>query len=80
MKPTWTIVCAPGVGEAEHDVFRSAFVQMGEQLLDAKLKHDSESGVVRLEQDADAVDLFIVRNVGENVLKVLLILLNAPAV
>ena len=38
-------------------------MQVGEELLDAELKHDSQAGVVGLEQDANSVDFFVVRDV-----------------
>ncbi len=56
---TWGIESVPDIGEEENNVGSGALVQVGEQLLDAKLKHDVELAVVGLEEDADAMDFVI---------------------
>ncbi len=76
--PTRSVVGASGVGEAEDDVVGGALVEVRQELLDAELEHHGQPGVVGLQQDADAVNLLVVRDVGEDVLEVLPILLDAP--
>ena len=56
------------------------FCKMTQQLLDAILEGHSDSGVVGLQQDANAMDFLELSNMGENVLEVHLILLKTSSV
>jgi len=45
------------ISEAKHDIVACTFVQMCQQLFDAELERNSESGVVGLQHYAYAVQL-----------------------
>ena len=76
----WSVEVAPAMGEAEDDVVGRIFVDMGKQLLDAEPEDDSQSCIVGLEEDTDAVDLLDVGDMTEDAVKVLLVLLHTPGV
>ena len=55
-------------------------MKIHQQLLDAELKHHGQSRAVWLQQDENGVELVKVGDVGENALKILLILFHSSSV
>ena len=58
------------MSEAEDNVLGGVFVEMRQES-----EHDAQPGAVGVEEDADAVDLFDVRDVVEDAVNVFLVLL-----
>ena len=58
------------MSEAEDNVLGGVFVEMRQEP-----EHDAQPGAVGVEEDADAVDLFDVRDVVEDAVNVFLVLL-----
>lgn len=76
-RPERGVAC---VCEAKDNVLGSVPVQMGEQLLEAEGEHDGESGVVRLEEDENAVEDIYGLEAGQNVGHILLVLCSSTRV
>ena len=75
-----SIECTSGVGKHEDNIGTGSLLQMTQQLLDAVLESYSYASIVRLEQDADTVQLIKLANESHDVVEVGPVLLNTSSV
>ena len=77
---SWSVGGSPGVRESKDDVGLQRLVEVGQKLQDTEPEGHGQSCVVCLEKYNHCFNLLITGQKGQNVVEVLLVFLNAPAI
>jgi len=68
------------ISKTKYNIIYGTFVEMCQQLLNTKLKHDSQPRAIKLEQNQNAIQVLVAIKHSQNVGHILLIKLNTTSI